>query len=369
MLRRRSNLALARGIQEGNLNCKNRTLHDDNLEFIEQLAADGGWLPPNPPFEFHPYVDQFPLEDFEKYIIGTFPPISYLLDKPQISAAGIVTLQQPIGVGGNPITRPWIPFYHGNQGSMWDYLLTPVEYAALNLTVGGDPAKAFLIDFLKDNSLNYADIIKSTQRELENGAYTANDKNLHNICINTDLICHILLNTKAKYLLFNTGSPFSTSGLKIHRNANPNGLSGQVNVNSVTAFDLFVRGCQELGLEIYFRMSNGLTPIFDWTEISVLNALFLQGQMHNKVVFEMRIVSNTNKGILPCNGFTGYRDFTIITGPSPAKLAVLGLANNANCQHWIRNNSGKRAQDFIRFIYQSFRGTDLDISNLYALNV
>ena len=161
MLKINNPLILGRGLPVSSP-CNMPAIIGDNVAFINNLIPTLGQLPPNPPFEIHPYKQDFPLQDFEKYIMGTFPPISYILDKPQIVAAGISNLQQPIGAGGQVISLPWIPFYHGNQGSMWDFLLTPVEMAALtamrNAANGRQNAKNYLIKFLLENKINYADI-------------------------------------------------------------------------------------------------------------------------------------------------------------------------------------------------------------------
>ncbi|HEY6082316.1 MAG TPA: hypothetical protein VIU45_02590 [Chitinophagaceae bacterium] len=348
MLKINNPLIAARGIPNPPpISCMSPSIPADNATFIGNLIVAGGALPANPPFEIHPYLGLAPLKNFEKYIIGTFPPISYVNDHPAIVAAGI-------NIGG--FRPPWIPFFHGNWGSMWNYLLTGPEYAALTAMprIGRKP---FLINFLTENRINCSDIIKTVQRR----CYSPNDSDLFNICINEDLICHILLNKSAKYLLFNTGSPLSSGGLKIHGILNPNGAPGMVNVNVNTkSFDLFVRGCQEMGLTIELRINLGApATMFPWTPLAIAIP-----NMHNKVIFEMRI--STNRMEEKCKGFSGSREFTVITGPSPSQQATRGIVRNANFIQFQAANPGKNVSDFIRHIYQGFRFGP--IINLYALN-
>ena len=368
MLKRDNPLITARGLAAGTVNCTSPIIAADNAGAIASIVAVGGNLPPNPPFEIHPYLNTFTLEQYKKYIIGTFPPISYLVDHPLISVAGITHLVN-LGPQAGNISQPAIPFFHGNAGDMWAYLLTPPELTALNFTVGRNTKKTYLINFLREHKINYSDIIKTTQRCLNNdGNYDFTDTCLKNICINKELIYHILLNNNSEHLLFNTGSPFSAEGLTIHANLNAGNPAGRVNVNSNTAsFDLFVRGCQDLGLKIELRIQQGPTPFFPWTEINTVNRLFLQANMHNKVAFEMRI-SITDKVVDDnLKEFGGERTYTVVTGPSPSRAALRGLTRNRNYINWMMlnpppNNPGT----FVQYIYQTFRFGP--IANLYALN-
>ena len=117
------------------MNCTSPQIGADNTAAIASIIVAGGNLPPNPPFEIHPYLNAFILGQYKKYIIGTFPPISYLVDDPLIVAAGIPNLVQP---GLQAINPPRIPFYHGNEADMWDCLLTPAEKFALNTVAGAN---------------------------------------------------------------------------------------------------------------------------------------------------------------------------------------------------------------------------------------
>lgn len=103
---------------------------------------------------------------------------------------------------------------------MWDFILTNGELEKLNLLFekenGRRLVKDYLISFLKNHKINYADIIDAVQRTLnEKNRYDANDNNLFNICVNKDLIKHILSNKNAKFILFNTSSIFGNKGIQV----------------------------------------------------------------------------------------------------------------------------------------------------------
>ena len=55
-------------------------IQEANNDLINHLLAYNFVLPAETPVEIHPYIDTFELRDYDKYIIGTFPPISYLND-------------------------------------------------------------------------------------------------------------------------------------------------------------------------------------------------------------------------------------------------------------------------------------------------
>jgi hypothetical protein len=354
MIKINNPLILGRGLPFP-LACNSPVIIGDNTAFIADLIPTLGQLPANPAFEIHPYKQDFPLQNFEMYIIGTFPPISYILDNPLLVAAGIPNLVQPIGAGGQVINFPWIPFYHGNQGSMWDFLLTAPEMAALTAiriaAFGRQNAKSYLINFLLENKINYADIIDTTQRNLNaQGRYDGKDNNLNNICPNNDLICHILSNPKAKYLLFNTSTIFSNSGISYE-------AGGLLNLNANTkSFDLFIRQCQELGLEIQIRIQQGNPATFyNWTNISLL-AL---AQRRTKIAFEIKIKNPTSNRKLDCNFKSGEEKiFTVITPFSPAAVNRGRTRSNRIVRNWLLINPRQTPSNLLTTVYQNFRNNN-----------
>lgn len=354
MLKINHSLILRRGIPFP-LNCNSPAIGLDNTKFIKGLVTALGVLPKNPPFELHPYKHSFQLHNYEKYIIGTFPPISYVLDNPRIVEAGILNIRQPAGVGGRRIKPPQIPFFHGNKGLMWDFLLTNAEKVALKKILQGangrQTAKNWLINFFQQKEINYADIIDGAQRDLNKlGRYDGDDNNLNNICPNKDLICHILLNPKTKYLLFNTSSVFSNSGVVTDAN-------GLVNVNAKTkSFDLFVRYCQELGLNVEIQIQTGnQATFFNWTQISALGFR----QRKTKIAFDMKITNPVGNQKLNCEFKSGEQKFfTILTPFSPAAVNRGNTKNNFIVQNWLLNNPGQSPYNLLTDAYQSFRNNN-----------
>jgi hypothetical protein len=214
---------------------------------------------------------------------------------------------------------------------------------------GRQNAKNYLINFLIANKINYADIIDTAQRNLNNqNRYDGKDTNLNNICPNIDLIFHILSNPKAKYLLFNSSSIFSNNGIAL-------GAGGLLNVNANTkSFDLFIRQCQELGLEVYLQVPLGNpASIFPWTNIAFLGVF----QRWRKLAFEIKLKNPSNNNKKICSSFPGgsERVFTVITGPSPSAINQLGLIGNIICDSWLLANPGQTRLDFIGWVYQNFR--------------
>ncbi len=347
-------------IQKLNLECID--IKDDNTKFINNLLKSNGVLSNSTPFEIHPYINEMSLNQFEKYIIGTFPPISYILDNTTIANANINYLIQP-NKSGRAIQKARIPFYHGNKGSMWDFILSNNENHELNLLLnqenGRIRAKEFLINFLIDNKINYADIIESTQRSLNNKSrYDADDNNLCNISINKDLITHILSNKNATLLLFNTSSIFGNDGIEIENDKT-------INVTKNTkAFDIFVRGCQDMGLKIEIRVLLGKRETtFEWTNICNLNTQ----QKRSKTIFEMRISKFRNKSASTNEIFNfDEKILTTITPLSPAAVKRGKTKMNLIIKNWMNLNPSQNADNFLKLAYHSFRNND--INYLYSLN-
>lgn len=249
---------------------------------------------------------------------------------------------------------------------MWDFLLTKGEMDDLDNENGRQNAKKTLINFLRQNEINYADIIDSVQRGKDkDGKYDGKDKSLSNIFPNNDLICHILTNRKAKYLLFNTASTFGNHGIQIWRQRN-HAEFGRIRLNdNVRSFDLFVRQCQELGLGIQIQIQcNNPNVRYDWTNLTSLSPL----QGSNKVAFEMKIKNPLNNPESICDGFPqgSEKVVTVITGPSPSNLVNLGLIGNNIFEIWRSTNPGKTPEDFTRLVYQCFRKSNW--KELYDMN-
>jgi hypothetical protein len=369
MLRRNNNLINARGINNNPpINSNSPSIQEDFINFLAALLAiqpgvnaNQRKLPPNPAFEMHPYLQYVSQEYLEKYIIGTFPPISYVIDLLLSEySLEISHLLQPIA--GRRIKKPDIPFFHGNRRLMWDYILTQEELEELSLKENRENKKEFLIKWLQENGIIYSDIIFSIQRKLEDGRYSAKDTQLYNICINKNLISHILFNPNVKYLMFNSGSTF--------------GQNNWVNMENPKSFDLFIRGCLEVGLKVELRINQGPTHHFNWIEINVANAAIINQYFRNKIAFEIKLTisKNTNKAFLSnCLNSESFfsKEFHVVTPVSPAGIrgATLG---NLIFQRWaIIHNGGiinmAGLGEFLKDIFTWYKQGNFD--QIYNLNV
>lgn len=330
------------------------SLSADKRKFIEELIEANGRLPLHPPVELHPYKPLLKLQSFEKYIIGTFPPISYILDEPEITGANVQLLSQPGGIKGGKIVAPWLPFYHGNLGSMWEYLLKKEERRQLSEVIsereGREKGRAYIIKKLSELTINYADIVDSTQRKKDcKGKFTANDALLYNICINKDLIFHVLANPNAKYLLFNTASIFTNGGLKLT-------ADGTISLTPSTtrSFDLFIRALQDEGLEISIQIRQG-NPATHFNQ--TLIAQLLLAQKGRKVALELTIKNplNNTREVSKHLEQGAEKTLAVITPFSPAAVNRGKLLKNAVVANYLHARPTQTPADLIANIYQSFR--------------
>lgn len=233
-------------------------------------------LPCCPPPEKHPYSEFHPLNyTYKKFIIGTFPPISYFSN----------TFQNIRFFNGKIVSKPQLPFYHGNRQKLWQYLLGEVEFSNLSTSCGEQRRKE-IISFLRRNEINYADIISYCQR-LE---YNSSDSNLFNIILNEQLLKIFDKPCLSEILLvFNTGSLFTNRGIKFSKNKKIN--------PSTFAFDMFIYLLMEAGIEVRIQFKNQ-EPVL----INVLN---------NKVLSQYRNILRFN---LILNGIS----VNVVAGPSPS---------------------------------------------------
>jgi hypothetical protein len=348
MLREKNNLIENRGLNNP-INHKD-ALDDSQLFLIEMnnqgLLNNGiAYLPENPPFEFHPYKSALQLQNFDKYIIGTFPPISYVYDLIPL----LRSINQPRIGNGRKIPKPGFPFFHGNKKLMWDYLLTNDELE--EIPKNRELIRTYLIEKLNQMAINYSDIIDGTQRELAENRYKGSDYLLKNITINKELISHIFSNKFAKYLLFNTASIYGVGGMQFDEN-------GLIDLNSdAKAFDLFLRSLQEYGCEIEIRISDPEKLAFPWTPISNLNIQ----QRSMKIAFELRILNPIGNTLNIFNDFEQgtTREFIVITPFSPAVAQRINLlAGNPVVANYLANNQEQDTRQMLYRIYQDFRNNN-----------
>ena len=304
-------------------------LPENNDHIANYIIQHNGQLPPQPMFEKHPYLDTFELQNFEKYIIGTFPPIYYIFNHP-------ILTENNIGQNG-----PILNFFHGNDLSLWKFFLNEEEYGFLeDLLPNNENAILYINDLLNDLNVNYSDIIKYCRRK----EYTTKDDDLYNIIINHDLIEHIINNPSENIILnFNTSTIYNKQNFKFH-----NGLLCDRQVKSL---NLFLRYLQDIGYSLLLDLydGQGYIPI---NEIAIPH--------YYKVLFKLKIKKNNFE-----------KEFIINTTPSPSGDANRTFPGNLIFINWL-NQQNNLIQNtptihFRKYLYQLFRNGDLNA--LCELNI
>ncbi|WP_309613529.1 hypothetical protein [Flavobacterium sp.] len=307
-------------------------LPENNNLIAQNVFENNGQLPPVPPIEIHPYSYTRYNFGYDKMIIGTFPPISYLLDNHLL-----VELKRLNNLNGRRLTKPLIPFYHGNRGGMWDVLLFGNTFDEI-LKLARIDGKDALIDELTYRFIRYDDIIYSTQRKILNNRYNAEDKNLFNIVPKASLIKDIIEKKDLFSILFNTSSSFSNK-IKINRDNKIN-IENDSNIKS---FDLFVRTLQELNYSVDFMLDDfNRNIILDWTEVNFQNLNIIRNSFKHKVFFKVRIRKDIK--IL--------KEIFVVTPFSPAARKRVEL--NPIVKNWLSQNPNKSRRNLLTNIYTSF---------------
>lgn len=301
-------------------------LPENNDHIANYILEHNGQLPLQPMFEKHPYhYTEFEL-GYDKMIIGTFPPISYIYDNN--------ILRENLNYQRK---RPDIPFFHGNRGSMWDVLLIGDCFNEI-LMLDRNLRRRELIDELIFRFIRYDDIINFTRRLRIGTKYTAEDKNLYNIIPNIPMVDDVLNKKDLIAILFNTSTTFSKN-IKI----NKEGLIEVEKDSNVKSFDLFIRTIQELGYKVEFKLENSdFEAISDWIELSYDNNDLIQSNFSYKIIFKIRI-SKFNAII---------NEFYVVTPFSPAARGRVNL--NPIINLWLNNNLNKNRYDLLKNIYQAF---------------
>ena len=318
-----------------------------NANFINDLIANNFVLPNETPVELHPYLNEFRLQNYGKYIIGTFPPISYLCYNPNLLVNGMESLYKP---NGAEILPPKISFFHGNRNSMWALLLEHNLHEIVFNNPDRLAAKQSLIDYLTTNQVNYSDIIYSTKRT----KYSHEDKYLKNIVLNNDLYKHILQNDHTDRLLFNTSSVFRKSGLSVYKNKRVNSIPGNINVNNGGSFDLFFKGLQDLDAKIELGQVNDINQAsFQWIEINRNNSKILKNIFKSQIIIKCRIRIEANNHIIQNNELI-QREYFVVTPFSPAAVDRGTLKQNPILIFWLDQNENLAPKDLLTNIYQAF---------------
>lgn len=286
-------------------------LYYHSIEFVKSNSK----LPCNPAPEKHPYKDDLKLdESFNKFIIGTFPPHTYQAD----------LLKDLKYCWGKKVTKPRLPFYHGNREMLWLYLLG--EELLNSLDTNRIERKIQIIDFLRERKINYADIIDFCQRR----EYNANDSNLFNIVLNEDLLKFLKSkNSENILLVFNTGSFFTSSGMSFSASEQ------KLNPKSFV-FDMF----------IHLLIENGCA-----VEVEILI-----GERISINYFNRNKLKNI-RNILSFNLFIDNKKISVVAGPSPAngdgKLQGNQIFKRFIKKHCPNNGIGSQKKEFKKFVYQT----------------
>lgn len=353
-------LFTARGINP-NVSYLDKNISVDSDLFIDEIINsinnNSSILPSNPGFEKHPYKNILQNIQAKKYIIGTFPPISYLIDTICQRNFSLSKLKQP-SFPNQEITQPQIPFYHGNVSGLWGVLFTEEELIELKQLSSQNryAAKDFLIHWLNANDIFYDDIILYTQRKLgklkpnNNLGYTYEDVNLKHICPDEELINRVLSNLDLGIICFTNGMTFRSGGLSISN-------LGLVETENSDALSLFLRACQNIGLKIEMQCM----PFFDWTILDELTP----AQKRTKLIFALRF-TKTNK----CENsmFSNFKE-KIVTVLTPFSPAAHGKIESHPIVVSMRNTIGINcsASRLLPLIYDKFRNNTYQ--DLYQFNI
>ncbi len=350
----------ARGIANS-ISCNNNSIKLESdlfiKEIINKISNNSSVLPLNPGFEVHPYKGILKNIESQKYIIGTFPPISYLIDSIRNQNVNISALKQPT-CPHQKIDEPKIPFFHGNVSGLWSALFSDKDLFELKSKGNRFEAKEFIINWLIENNIYYDDIIQSTQRKLgqikpnKNLGYTPEDVNLYHICPNINLICKVLTNQELQVVCFTNGMMFRTKGLIVLD-------SGLVDTKNSDGLSIFLRACQNIGLKIEMQC----LPYFDWIDIEDLNEI----QKRTKLIFKLRF-SKTNS----CHEakFLNFEEKTI-TILVPFSPAAHGKIESHPIVISMKEHFGAKlsASKLLSKIYEKFRNDSFEELYQYNINI
>ncbi len=295
---------------------------EQNDEFIKSIVKIENCFQAKFPFpqEVHPYLKyrREMLESPKGYIIGTFPPSSYLRNKTFKDGA---INDQCFKVNGISVqSRPQLDFFHGNQASFWRLL--GIE----NINIQE------ILSFLKSKNWVYSDIIYSCSRK---NIKSSSDSDLLNIVPNFHLIDEILNREDCPKLWFNTSGTFNKDGINVYKTGVNRGF---VNINTSTrSYELFLRTLQNLGHKLKVRLNKN----DKWLDVNDTNSDQLKTNFSYIISHQLKI--NNNK------------TYNISTGPSPSSQARRTMTNNLYFINWAINQPdvNRNSDIFIKDIYQS----------------
>ena len=249
--------------------------------------------------EIHPYLSyrNDMIEKPKGYIIGTFPPASYLRSL-SISGNSSIGSRKFYVDGVEVPALPLLNFYHGNRNSFWTFLeINPLKIENI-------------LYFLKLHNWAYSDIIFSCSRT---SIKSSGDQDLKNIIPNYDLINEIMENEVVKDLWFTSSGTYNTTGIDIYRDS-------KVRTNSGQAYNLFLRTLQSLGYDISVRVDEDKT----WISLDYDNRERLRKNFNHNVIHQLKI---DNKVL------------NIFSGPSPSSNASITFSRNPIYNQWLNSQN------------------------------
>lgn len=292
-----------------------------NDEFIDSITKTENCFQPTQPHpqEIHPYLKyrNKMLKKPKGYIIGTFPPSSYLRNKPLKDGA---INDQCLKVKGISVQKkPQLDFYHGNKASFWELLgIEKIEVKEI-------------LNFLESKKWVYSDIIYSCSRK---NIKSSNDSDLLNIVPNFDLIDEILKREDSPKLWFNTSGTFNQGGINVYKTGEN---KGYVNIKPARSYELFLRSLQNLGHKLKVRLNEN----DKWIDVNDTNSDQLKTNFRYIISHQLMVSDN--------------KTYNIITGPSPSGQARITIRSNVNFQNWTKNqpHENQKPDTFIKETYLS----------------
>ena len=270
---------------------------------IQSIVNENGELPVVPPFEKHPYLETLdPQSTATGLMIGTFPPITYLCSQYQLLN---------LTYNNQTFTAPDLDYFHGNYSSLWKY--APINFDQIQLA-NRDEQPQLIKDALNAADVLYSDIIKYSQRELNNNKYDAGDKNLNSIIPNTQIF-EFLQHSLVERLYFTNASFF-------HTNNNFFTAQGILKLSENDAFGLFVKAALDLGIKVEYSLWNQE----NWTELNELpKALNVRNNIHNdlrtKVLLKLKLTFDDFE-----------KEYSVCSAVSPAAVNRGAVRQNACVQ-------------------------------------
>jgi hypothetical protein len=362
-------LLSGRGINSINFHIGSAEINNDAFAFKAQLSAaiqhGVAKLPINPGFEFHPYKGVLTNFDSTKYIIGTFPPISYLIDTLKGQGHDVNKLKQPTSPY-QEISRPQIPFFHGNVSALWSAFLTSAELQNLKAIITNsrrNDAKEFLVAKLIEIGIYYDDIIIYTQRSLgelksnKNLGYTYEDTNLENIVPDLQLLKHVLSNVQLQTICFTNGATFRSGkdgGIQLFKQKERQGI---IKTDKTDALSLFLRTCQDVGLNIEIQC----LPFYDWRPLHQLT----DAEKRTKLIFKLRLTPSNRFTLLDAQVFQS-KEVEVITPFSPA---AHGKIESHPIVLALKRRLGQdlSAAEVLPHVYEKFRNNNC--GDLFQYNI